>query len=351
MIQSNRLLRVQVAGCLSVVALACHESTEPGDERISGLGLAVLEALPYERLGGGTLAFERIASSGSSGGVIIVNLSTRQATKILVQQAISGPALSPDGKQIAYTSLTGFDSFWDLFVANADGSGRTQVTALAGQEHAPAWTTDGSRLLISEQPLNASPPEIYYAFPRATSPARFARFPLCSTVEGRLSVASDGRVLMSGEIADGTTCSNQGIYLITADGAQTTPVILRPRGGDSLTFYYAPAWSPDASRIAYLEIVKDTNFAARRTRVWTSNADGTARTLLATLNAITGINNEWAGDNTHSLAWSPDGKQIAFTNQEGDLVVHIYVVNADGTGLTRVTSADKVTDRSISWVR
>jgi Tol biopolymer transport system component len=168
-----------------------------------------------------------------------------------------------------------------------------------------------------------------------------------------MSVASDGRVLMSGEIAETNICGTSGIFVISADGAKTTSVILRtPAAGDSLSNYYAPVWSPNESRLAYLEVVRDLGAVGpRRTRVWTANADGTNSILVATLDANAGAGSEWSGDNTHSLAWSPDGQRIAFTNQEGDLVTHIYVVNVDGSGLTRVTSAANATDRSISWVR
>jgi Tol biopolymer transport system component len=38
--------------------------------------------------------------------------------------------------------------------------------------------------------------------------------------------------------------------------------------------------------------------------------------------------------------WSPDGSRIAFDSEADDGHLHIFVVNADGTGLTQITSGD-----------
>jgi Tol biopolymer transport system component len=38
--------------------------------------------------------------------------------------------------------------------------------------------------------------------------------------------------------------------------------------------------------------------------------------------------------------WSPDGSRIAFDSEADDGHLHIFVINADGTGLTQITSGD-----------
>src|SRR5207247_5509139 len=47
-------------------------------------------------------------------------------------------------------------------------------------------------------------------------------------------------------------------------------------------------------------------------------------------------------------AWSLDGAQIAFESYGGGIAPRIYVMNADGSGLTQI--ADSVSATRIAWV-
>jgi hypothetical protein len=85
-----------------------------------------------------------------------------------------------------------------------------------------------------------------------------------------------------------------GIFVAGADGAN--PVFLAAGA--------RPAWSPDGLRVAY----------ARQGWIFVIRADGGAETMLAP---------GW------EPAWSPDGGRIAFTSPEG-----IGVMASDGTGAT-----------------
>jgi TolB protein len=78
-----------------------------------------------------------------------------------------------------------------------------------------------------------------------------------------------------------------------------------------------PAWSPDGKKIVYVGAISGN--------LYVINADGTGLTTLLTANPY----GAFAPD------WSPDGSKIAFaSNRNGDLAV--YVINSDGTGETRL---------------
>jgi Tol biopolymer transport system component len=80
----------------------------------------------------------------------------------------------------------------------------------------------------------------------------------------------------------------------------------------------APSWSPDGTRIAY-ESSLGGNF-----HVWVMNADGSSQTELT------------SGTQDMDPAWSPDGTQIAFARPSSN-GWNLFVMNADGSGLRRVS--------------
>jgi TolB protein len=90
---------------------------------------------------------------------------------------------------------------------------------------------------------------------------------------------------------------------------------------------YSPAWSPDGRRIVF------TSNEDRQ--VYVMNADGSDHVRLT--------NNTGVCLSPRGYEWSPDGQRIAFTStrfsgkQGGQ--TEICEVNADGSGLTRLTNA------------
>jgi Tol biopolymer transport system component len=108
------------------------------------------------------------------------------------------------------------------------------------------------------------------------------------------------------------------IYAMSADGngeRQLTEREGTPPEGESVFWQIDPAWSPDATKIA---------FASARTgtpHVYVMNADGTGTKVLTS-----GETND-----THPT-WSPDGTSIAFV-RDGD----IYVMGVDGSSPKRIS--------------
>ncbi len=97
-----------------------------------------------------------------------------------------------------------------------------------------------------------------------------------------------------------------------------------------------PAWSPDCTRIAYLD---------EEQALWTVRLDGTDAAKLTA--------GGHAGEEDDSPAWSPDGKKIAFSRfanrlAHDDPIHHLFVINADGTGERQLTEGD-VRDLSPAW--
>ena len=107
-------------------------------------------------------------------------------------------------------------------------------------------------------------------------------------------------------------------YVMNADGSEVTP-FNNNRGSD-------PTWSPDGQRIAF------TSYRDRNHEIYVMNADGSGVARLTDNDAA-----DW------DPAWSPDGQRIAFYsdrddgNNRSDGDYDIYVMNADGSGVARLT--------------
>ena len=134
----------------------------------------------------------------------------------------------------------------------------------------------------------------------------------------------------TGTIAFSKVVSGTGSFgeltTVQADGTG----LVQLAAGEEVSFKQ-PAWSSDGTKIAYIlgnSSVRPWSYYPYA--VWTMNAEGTGQTKL-TKGKMRG---SWP-------TWSPDGKQIAFVRAlppaEGD---GIYVMNADGSGLRRLTDGD-----------
>ena len=176
--------------------------------------------------------------------------------------------------------------------------------------------------------------EIYVMNPDGTQPINLSDDP---GSDSGASWSPDGTRIAFVSRRDG----DSEIYTMDADGSNQTN-LTRREGSD-----YFPVWSPDGNQIAYMsnrgggivldvdpKIVPSTNF-----EVYVMDADGTDKV---------NVSDHWAWDGNPS--WSPDGDRIVFetARDEGNGVLlielvlllgaEIYVVDSDGTGLTRISN-------------
>ena len=109
--------------------------------------------------------------------------------------------------------------------------------------------------------------------------------------------------------------SPQGFVTINGDGSGAVPF---PIAG------YQAAWSPNGSRLAFVPFGSDCGGAPSQSVVCVMNADGTG--LVGLPISATPAQN--------GLSWSPDGSKIAFFGAGG-----LYAVNVDGSGSILLTSS------------
>ena len=118
---------------------------------------------------------------------------------------------------------------------------------------------------------------------------------------------------------------NHELFLINADGS----------GLRKVTNTRAPsfdfAWSPDGRKLVFVKRPERSGAACRpvgscNDEIYVINADGTDLRRL-TRNAV----------NDHRPVWSPDGRRIAFVRDRDWQTANIYVMNADGSAQRRLT--------------
>jgi Tol biopolymer transport system component len=186
------------------------------------------------------------------------------------------PAWSPDGQKIAWSRSEGTGA--DVFVMNADGSDQQNLTPKPGHRREPSWSPDGRAILFT-----AVPPGQPHTPPTPSA----------------------------GPYRD-------DVYVMNADGSGQRKLTHTREAGE-----FGPAWSPDGQQIAFTRHAGTSG----EVRIVVMNADGSAKHAVTPKLAHTG--DGWI---TVTAAWSPDGRRIAFDYHDA-----IYVVNADGSGLRRLT--------------
>jgi TolB protein len=145
---------------------------------------------------------------------------------------------SPDGRRIA------FESNWQVWVMNADGSGQRRLTGNGGRNFAPPWSHDGQRI----------------AFERRTGREKYRRCSGCGT-----AVHFEVWVMNAG---------GSDARLLARDAEQ-------------------PSWSPDGRKIAFT----GRQIGEEQSDIYVMNADGTGQRNLT--------RTPGAGRRESRALWSP----------------------------------------------
>jgi Tol biopolymer transport system component len=261
-----------------------------------------------------------------------------------------GITYRPGSNQITYHAYPNME----LRVINMDGS--NERTIAAGTNG--LWSPDGTHLLYSfRQPtfntslyiMKADGSDVRELY---SDVADYTWSPDSQTIAFEAStlaiklVNSDGsnkRDLIKGGkplwSPDG-----QDIAFLTWDGRRYFLSVIKPDGSDFRQLTTIPtrneagfAWSPDSKHIAFVADVLDKG---DRTGIHIVDVESGTSEAIA---------DEEIGNGTYYfVAWSPDGKQLAFNKMVGQRST-IYIANADGTEKRSVYENGQMM-RRLLWV-
>jgi len=195
----------------------------------------------------------------------------------------SSPAWSPDGSKIAFASTR--NNARNIYIMNADGSNLFQLTNDSQFEHSPIWHPDGSKILYSSG--SGVDVQIFVIDINGTNKKLLAEpgwdyqwFP-------------DGSKILYYAV-------NVGLMVMDSDGSNQT--ILTASGGNGVI-------SNDGSKIVYSS-----------GGISIMNSDGTNQSVITNVSFAS------------SFSWSPDDSKIVFDSGND-----IYVINSDGSNITKLT--------------
>jgi Tol biopolymer transport system component len=233
--------------------------------------------------------------------------------------AATAPALSPDGRAVAFSladPANGDD--WEIYVINVDGTGLTNLTndpEFDGWR--PAWSPDGTQIAFFSTRDDSLNTEVYAMNADGSNVRRLTDNP---SDDADPAWSPDGTKIAWMTNRDG----DRDIWVMNADGSDPTPLSVDPADDEW------PAWSPDGTKIAF-DTWRDGN-----REIYTINVDGTG---------LTNLTNDPGSDS--AAAWSHDGTKIAFISDRSG-GVDIWVMDADGSNPENLTD-DGWADFFPSW--
>jgi len=297
------------AGISLTLGIALQAGCGAGGEPVASPGETSVDTIPLDGRGGGVIAYARELVPGEGIHEIHVINADGTGDRRLIEASIglNHQDWSPDGLHLAAVGYVNEDT-WAIYTFGADGTGLTRLTHEPGVWDAdPAWSPDGSLIAFSRiHPREADRSDLWIMNSDGSGERRVG-------VEGFAARWSpNGRRLLYATSFRGSS----DLATCALDGTDVQLLLSTP------ALETNPSWSPDGSQVLFISDEDGDR------EVYVMEAGGTGKRRL-----------------TDNLApefvprWSPNGFRVAFdSGLSGINHWQVYVANADGSGLRRVTS-------------
>jgi Tol biopolymer transport system component len=233
-----------------------------------------------------------------------ISFTTTPQTQTISNRAITKQLdfiANPLTRKIAFVSNR--DGNREVYSMDENGANEVNLTNHPGQDDSAVMSPDGSKIaFLSYRDGDA---ELYVVNPDGSGTAKLTD-----------NTSADFYPSWSPDSKKIVFCQDYGVHTINVDGSGLT-TLTSPYASDT-----GPEWSPDGTRIVFTRIVQG------RADLLSIKTDGTDLRNLTN----TAIAEEYFS------SWSPDSSKIAFISyRAGDSNNKVYVMNADGTGQSRVS--------------
>lgn len=279
-----------------------------------GLSLATLTAGATPLGVNGQIAWD---TSGGTGPVLTANSDGTHVLPVTDANS-SAPAWSPDGSRLLVNTPTN-DGRFATSILNADGTGFHTLPLLTPGLGliCTVWSPNGKYCAAQGgDDQNPSLDGVYRVNVNNGSAVR-----LTSGFDIPGDYSPDGSQIVFGRY-DANEGQGLALYIVNANGTGLHKLI-----SENFQPVNDGSWSPQGNQIVFSRHV--TNGVPGS--IWVINSDGTG---LHQIN-VRGLNcGKTVG--CHEPQWSPDGTKIIFASNTG----FVYTMNADGTGLDKIAVGD-----------
>jgi Tol biopolymer transport system component/tRNA A-37 threonylcarbamoyl transferase component Bud32 len=303
----------------------------------------------------------------SANNLFTLDLASRTATQTTHLESRAPYrhfTVSPDNDRICYADTAGGQQ--DIWVAQLDGSAARKITNDAQEDRYPLWHPDGNRVLYISKRGGSF--QIFIADITGGSPRQVTISPSDHLVS---DVSKDGTKLLdvgsrddadlfsidpatgseteltSGSVIDlwpdispdGKTLAYQSTQSLGS--INSSSILVRPSTNSALPTQvaaegFAPLWAPGSDRLAFYR------FREGKVQLFVVEPGSEERLLTANGILINGYNQLPSTMYGNNMAWSPDGRRIAYCSRASG-AANIWETGLDGRQAKQVSNNTSAT--------
>jgi len=277
----------------------------------------------------GRILFSSIAPTASISSIYVMNADGSGRANLTGAGGGDEPTWSPDGTKVAFVR----NGIW---VMKADGSAAAQLRHDAKMvEEWPIWSPDGRQIAYLETPV-CGPCSIGITWALNIMNADGSGLRKLTDVpnDSRPAWSPDGQTIVFAGLSDDPPTPANGLQSIRVDGSGLHQVTTGPD--------WSPAFSPDG-RLAFLRGATTAADGTILYSLFVANRDGSSPREVVVPIVVEG-----------PLAWSPGGGWIALTGAATLPLLKagqwdLWITRPDGTGAVALTNTPDQGEGSPAW--